>query len=359
MPCDVALALLFVTLIEAVGGSYQQPAVADAYQRLVTAYRQRGRPAIVELETWTTERVDAAVSSALGADESRWTWQDRRAAAALHTDVWYVCLSTTKCRSDAVAHLGAAERLLESVVRAEPRQTYYAERWYATMGSLLNYFARNAWADELAQHARARFTHSPARKRALSAYARGLQLEHHASVNGRLPTAASASIGTMPETFKLNAWSGAASQYEEALEADPDFLPATLHLGRVRLVQGNTAGAAQLFKRATNADDPRISCLAHLFLGSISEGEGRFVEAAQSYLDAFHIYPSSQAAAFALAQVLSRSGRETESHRTLAAFLSSGPGRAVEPLWTYLVPPQPDLAALAAALDELHVEALR
>jgi hypothetical protein len=79
--------------------------------------------------------------------------------------------------------------------------------------------------------------------------------------------------------MQLRWWSGAATHYVDALEADPDHLPAALHLGRIRMLQGNRPESRRLFQAATRANDEHVSYLAVLFLGSLAERDGNFEEA--------------------------------------------------------------------------------
>jgi tetratricopeptide (TPR) repeat protein len=335
-----------------------QPKTPEAYRLVVSEYRQSGRRAVEELHKWTAAQLTVAIDRAIDDDKNRWSWQELPVAAALHTDVWFTCV-LTKCGGDMTATLAAAERLLDRVVQVEPRQADYTDRWYATISGLLRHVGRREWSEELLRRRRLRLSPSPSRQRALAAYTRGLQFEYDGSMNGQLLTSSGATIGDPSDPLAIGAWNGAASAYHDALGFDPDFLGAALHLGRVRLVQGNRSEAGRLFALAMQANDPRVAYLANLFLGSLSEVEGRFDEAARLYGEAFRIYPSGQAAAMALAQVFSRTGREGESRSMLSTFMRSGYGRAVEPLWTYLMPPRLEFSDLAAALDELRVEAVQ
>ena len=141
------------------------------------------------------------------------------------------------------------------------------------------------------------------------------------------------------------------------LDVDPNYEVAALHLGRVRLLLGQSAEAALRFTRMVDAGDPRIRYLARLFLGNLAEREGRDSEAGSAYRSALSAYPQGQAAAVALSQLFSRSGREPEARASIVEM--SERGDTVEPFWTYLLPARLDLADCQMLLNELRTEVRR
>jgi predicted Zn-dependent protease len=108
-----------------------------------------------------------------------------------------------------------------------------------------------------------------------------------------------------------------------------------------------------LFESAKKAVDPRVRYLAFLFAGSILERRSQFAEAEEQYRQGVAEYPWGQSGHLALAEVMSRTGRDGDARATLLARFN-GAQRIVEPLWTYaFARPEDQLAAL---FDELRVE---
>jgi tetratricopeptide (TPR) repeat protein len=147
-------------------------------------------------------------------------------------------------------------------------------------------------------------------------------------------------------------WTGAATALVEALKEDPSLHAAALHLGRIRMLQGQPLEATRLFRSALVSVDPAVAYLAALFLGSLEEREERFAEAEALYRDALARIPYGQAAPLALAQLLSRIGREAEARGVLAARLLRPQTFVVEPMWAY-GPPDEDPAT---QIDLLRME---
>ena len=194
--------------------------------------------------------------------------------------------------------------------------------------------------------------------RARTSFVRGLALERDGDAKGR-PMGSMDPERPNNDQSQLRWWAGAAEAYVQALQADPAYSPATLHLGRIRMLQGNRTEATRLFQEATRADDGRVSCLAALFLGSLAERDGNFEEAELHYRDGLRRWPPGQSAPVALSQLLSRMGREAEARAVLFELLTSSRGGLVEPLWTYLPPFRMQVGDFLAAFVELRVEALR
>jgi tetratricopeptide (TPR) repeat protein len=328
----------------------------SAYSDLVASYRAGEAGAVERLIRMSEDAMTDGVNRALqpGDGSLAWTWRERRAATMLHTEAWYRGL-LDKRTSRADLDLALAERLMWQVTRDAPAQSEYAQRWYDVVAGLLQHGGRRGLSEEYRNRARARFPPSPARR----SFLRGLAVERDGSLKGLAFASVSRGRPVESDEIHLRWWSGAARYYLDALEADAEYLPSALHLGRIRMLQGNRRQATQLFQQASRSDDGRVAYLAVLFLGSLAEREGEFEEAERRYRDGLRLYPSGQAAPIALSQILSRIGREAEARAILVALLTSGRGRLVEPLWTYLPPPQMQLGDYLAAFDELRVEVLR
>jgi tetratricopeptide (TPR) repeat protein len=148
-------------------------------------------------------------------------------------------------------------------------------------------------------------------------------------------------------------WMPAAREFQAAIAADKTLLQAHLHLGRIRMLEGKLDEALDLLGSATRAVDPRVRYLARLFSGSILERRTQFVEAEQRYREAIAEYPWGQAGRLALAQLLSRTGRDSEARGLLLERFSDF-RHIVEPLWTYVILRPDDY--VGALFNELRVE---
>ncbi len=100
-------------------------------------------------------------------------------------------------------------------------------------------------------------------------------------------------------------------------------------------------GPRSSFNLRSSARIFSIAYLARLFLGSLKERDGHFDEAEALYRDAGRRVPYGQAAPLALAQLLSRTGRDAEARETLAENVLRRGSPVVEPMWAY-GPPSED-----------------
>lgn len=353
----MALLLCVASLLLALSGGAllpTQPRDAN-YWALVREYRSSIRGAPERLAAMPQEEIRLAVDGAVGSRAA--DAADLRAAAVMHSEAWY--RAVTSRDASASFHVAQAERLLDAAVRIEPKQLVFAIRWVDVMMGLSLELNQHGTAKLLAGSAVRLQDTSPARLRALSYYREGLSFEHHAGTRSRRLTASSIAMRAEVDDADIKWWAAAAGQYQHALELDPTFHSAALHLGRVRMLQRKGEDAARLFAQAERSDDPREVYLALLLGGSLDERAGRFDAAELKYREALRRYPAGQAAPLALSQLLSRTAREAEARAVLAAALNPARGRLVEPLWTYLRPARIDLGYLAGLLDELRVEVLR
>lgn len=338
--------VLFVLLIAAVPRADAQP--ADAYRTLVDDYRRYGASAVTAATNLGEPAVTAAVDAALSDKATPpWTWEELRAAAILHTEAALQFVQRAEL-SPANVHLTAAARLLDGVTVRAPAQQDYAYRWHDLMGSWLRQLGARGMADVVRRRQRDRFGEAPARARFTS----GVNYEILGSIDST--AASSQDIGFLGQHGELPSrwWITAAREFESALTADEQFLPAALHLGRIRMLQERPADAAPLLRRAASSSDPRVRYLASLFLGAIAERQDRLDEAETLYRDGVALYPWGQSAHLALAELLSRTGRDTDARTLLIDKFGRAP-RIIEPLWTYLLKPGQEPATL---WDEIRCE---
>lgn len=304
------------------------------YRSLVDDYRHYGAEDVRRLLEVPRDTVKGWVSAA-SRDGSEWTWGELRAAAILHTDA-ALRLIEAKDLAGAEMHLDSAQHLLERVAKVAPAQNDYAWRWYKLMPSLLKKVGGGGLSKRLDAYADLRWGRNAAR----AALLRGIDLEARGNREGRIPRPGETALLLAPESLQSPWFAAASEAFSAALREDAGLHAARVHLGRIRMIQGKRAEAAALLRPALDDVDPAVVYLAALFLGSIEERDDHFDSAESLYRKAASVVPYGQSAPLALAELLSRTGREDEARKVMAATLAPQT-RFIEPLWAY-----------AARLDE-------
>jgi tetratricopeptide (TPR) repeat protein len=330
------------------------PRSVSAYRTIVDDYRRYGSSAVTAIVAFTGAEIDSAIDSALAsAGPGAWTWEELRGAVMLHTEAVVDRLQSSQS-AGARIHLGAAVRLLDAVVRRAVDQTEYSYRWHTTLIPLLKEHHAPTFADTILTRMKERFRQSPA----LIPFLEGLEFELRGCREGVELSAQSGfgvdSTGSAPLPSRWLV--PAARKYEAALTADKTFMKAALHLGRLRMLERKLDEALRLLESATPAADSRVRYLALLFSGSILERQGRYADAERRYRDALASYRWGQSGQFALAQVLSRTGREAEGRSILLERFGRRE-RIAEPLWSYFSFRADDDVDIL--FDELRVEVER
>jgi tetratricopeptide (TPR) repeat protein len=283
--------------------------------------------------------VDQALSRSTS--QASWTADDVRAAALLHTAVCLRLLLAGRT-SAAFVHLNAAGALVDAANDlGAPAE--FAKAWYANVTVIVREAGAPAWADELRNRARDRYTTSTADV----AFHHGLEFEKRACEFEE------------PRGFGMKLSGGlrsAASEYETALRRDPKLHRAALHFGRVRILQGMADAAVPLLEIASASSLRSDRYLALLFLGAIAERNNKLVAAESRYRLALETYRWGHSGRMALARVLSRTGREREARTIVADALEGLRGGIVDPLWTYLAIHGEEAAAV---LDLMQAEVWR
>jgi tetratricopeptide (TPR) repeat protein len=306
------------------------------YRALVEGYRKYGRPQVEQLLAAPAADVEREVRGAL-APSSGWLWEDIRAAALLHTEAGLRAQKNKDSRG-AEFHITLAQKLLDRVVELSRPQKDFAIRWYAVVPRLLRTFGGGGLGQRLETYGESKWGHDPAR----ASYTRGLGFEATAAREGVIPEPGESSVFT--GSTRIEAYLvPAAEAFADALKQDPGLHGASLHLGRVRLLQGQRAEAATLFRGALDDVDPAVAYLAALFLGSLEERNERYDAAEKLYRDAVRRIPWGQSAPLALSELLSRTGREKEARDTLAAHFTFVGSGIIDPLWTYTALPSDEL----------------
>ena len=322
--------LCFAVLITVGAGRELPPAgrTATAYRQLVDDYRHRSGASVERASTLVETEIQSVIDAALNArdDSPPWMGEELRAAAMLHTDV---CLWLLKSgRADAaLVHLNAARRIVEAALRDRSSQPF-ASLWYRNVSEILIKVGAPAWGTELTTRSRPVLAHSKGE----AAFVRGLEMEIVAcEVDAGVPVDG---IGMRLST-PLNA---AAAHFEEALRQDASLHKAALHLGRSRLFLGALGDARRWLEAATHSPLASDRHLAFLYLGSMEERDARLDQAEAHYRAAMSAFPWGQSGPLALARLLSRTSRETESRAIVGKMLDQR-GLTVDPLWTYLASP--------------------
>ena len=322
----IVLAPLLVVLLSHSATPEQATQTAPTYRSLVDGYRRIGTTEIEQTLNAPRDATEAAVDAALS-PASGWTWEDLRGAAMLHTDV---ALRALASRDGAATefHLTAARRLLERTESLSPPQKDFVWRWYmarASQDQIPRRFGHRETARQRTPKSDggSRPPTGPPPTFATSRPEHSISAVSNSSGRARTKFASPASWQPSPlQSNQLQGtWLTAATALVEALKQDPSLHAAALHLGRIRMLQGQRLEAATLFRSALASVDPSVAYLAALFLGSLEEREERFGEAEALYRDAVRRVPYGQAAPLALAQLLSRTGREAEAREVLAARL--------------------------------------
>jgi len=97
--------------------------------------------------------------------------------------------------------------------------------------------------------------------------------------------------------------------FRKALESDPEFSEARLHLGRVTGLLGNHEQAVEeLQKAAASITDSRLQYYCSLYLGNELAALNRGKEAGVQFEKAAGLYPKAQAPLLSLSQLALNSG---------------------------------------------------
>jgi tetratricopeptide (TPR) repeat protein len=246
----------------------------------------------------------------------------------LHSEVALRALRSNDERATDV-HLSLARRLLDRTVRLSRPQKDFAWRWDMAIPSAVERLGGREIALRLKADAQERWVHDTGRQ----AFLRGLILERHGARMAR-DMVVGESRNSAPAKLR-GAWSEAAIFFVSALREDPSLRAAALHLGRLRMLQGQRVEAATLFRSALVDTTPAVAYLAALFLGSLEQREGRFDAAERLYRAAVARIPLGQSAPLALAELLCRTGREPEARDVLAAHVLRPGAALVEPMWAF------------------------
>jgi tetratricopeptide (TPR) repeat protein len=336
--------LLVVVALSTTGISpAQQP--AKSYRDVAAEYLRNPDEGLRLLSAVPADAVEQGITAAL--TDVRWTENDLRAAAVMHTDAWLRELKPfERGHSDQIPkeNIAAAARLLRHALSTSEGQ-WFAFRWFDALVRAIGDISprepivqdrvvrvdpNTPSAEQLAEKLTDSFGEQPCLY-AAALFDRALASEFYA-IQWSAAVTRPGSVRYDPQPLRE-----AAAGYEEALAQMPEMTLAALHLGRIRLLQNRTDEAGRLLGIAAASRTRSTIYVASLYLGSIAEREGRFAEAEDRYRAAILAAPRGQSAHMALAQLHSRLGRPDDSRRILDNILSdSDPFNRVDPWWSYL-----------------------
>jgi tetratricopeptide (TPR) repeat protein len=345
------LLLIAALSIATSAGSAKSAHDLFAYRQLVDEYR--GGTLTIDADAgWITQDHSSSLDRAID-PASGWTAIDLTAAAMLHTEA---CLQLVKIgrRSDALAHLAAATRLVRAATELTAEREEFARRWRDTVAGLLQAFGAPDLASHLRIRAMAWLQTSAAQIRARTAFERGVTSEIQAAAAGPLSGPLPKRTSAVPPEARQSL-RAAERHFEQAMAADPSA-EAALHLGRVSLLDDREPEAERWLRTASAAHNPSVRYLALMFLGVIAERQERYSDAEGYYRSAHDSFRWGQSAPVAISHLLMRTGREVDAREILAVHFATTHGRVVEPLWTYLADPATDLGP---TLNQLRAEIWR
>ena len=227
-------------------------------------------------------------------------------------------------------HWTYARRLIDSV-SPFPSQDDMVRQWYVATTAYLQSRGLLAYAKENIEKALDLF---PSDDKIL--FYAGAQHETWALPviqNTFIPQGGSVSYGSKESELKR-----AEKLYRKALETNPEFAEAHLHLGRVLLLLGNPHQAfVELRKAAAEIQDRQLSYYNALYMGRALEVLSRHTEAREQYELAATLYPTAQSPLLALS-MLAGSDDDLEGaifDVQLVFELPLGNIREDDPWWIY------------------------
>jgi hypothetical protein len=128
----------------------------------------------------------------------------------------------------------------------------------------------------------------------------------------------------------------AAALFRRALDGDPAYHEAKLHLGRVLSLRGHAdAAVRELSQALRDTDDPLVEYYAALFLGAAHESAGSAAPAALAYERAAALVPHAPSPHLALARLAQRRGDRAAQVASLDRAVAIGDTALNDPWWAY------------------------
>jgi len=308
---------------------------AATYDALLDEYAAGdASTAIRSLAAWNP----SAIAAASGSRARGMTAARQRVAVMLHTDTAYASLMARR-DAMAAAHLAAARRVFSAMKTGvvDPRTPEFEHRWFAFVATM---FTAHQKLDQ------ASFTV----RDGLGLYPRdGRLYVARGAIYEMTVTIAAADPRSGNQLRRNGRWLDlAAADYRRAIASDDALATAHLHLGWVRLAEGDDRGLRDLEAALARADDDRDRYLAHLFLGRFAEQHEKLDEARREYEAAMAVGPLFQTAFVALGRVEEALGRPARA-RQLAAAYAVLTDKREDPWWDYYL----------GGFDQISLEWLR
>jgi tetratricopeptide (TPR) repeat protein len=124
--------------------------------------------------------------------------------------------------------------------------------------------------------------------------------------------------------------------FRRALEVDPSFVEARVHLGRLLGVRGSHAEAAtELDNALASTPEGVVGFYARLFAARVAQERNLLDEAAAQYRGALTLFPNAQSALLGLSQVALASGDASAALKTLERLGPQSTKGDADPWWNY------------------------
>jgi len=321
-----------VIVILTATGVTATPSAQVSYRQVVDRYRVSPDDGVELMLAMPDEARRRGLDEATAGGADRWSWEELAAAAMMHTDAGFYFLTH---KQPSLPSLTDAERLIGHAARTAPGHWDHARRWYGMVRSVLKTYGDRDAGEFITRQYTALLIEwlkvRPERIKAGDAYYRGVRNEYEGCQKGEFLTVTG--LTDAGDHLIERYFAPAAHELEVALTLDPNLFDASLHLGRVRMLQGREDVAARHFRRAAEAPSRPIQYVAHLFLGSFAEKASQWDAAEAAYRKAIALFPKAQSGTLALAQLLDRRGRVADAERMLITMAAAE--RAADPWALY------------------------
>ena len=335
-----SICLGWMVIAVGVAPSAQAPAAADVYSQAVIAFSRNEWDRAVRLLAGLKEGAIREEAGRLArpprGDVQGWSSR-ARAAAMLHTEVWF-SRGTKAAQAVSDVDFEAAALIVRSLDRAatEPGDgspnRRFARNWYLLVAAYLHGHAVVGKSRSLLAEARDRFPGDP---NVLLASGADHEMIAQLPSGSAVPPSLSVERGMPPRLDREDELERAARFYTDAIKIAPTLVEARLRLGHVRYRQGRLDEAVvDLDAARLLAEHRALKYLAGVFLGLVESARGRGERAAGLYAEAMRLYPSGQTAWLGMSELAYREGRLTEAAATAAEMLQRTTND--DPWWQYI-----------------------
>lgn len=299
------------------------------YRRLVNAYRGSVDSVVADVAGMSSadlEMIQDAIFSA-APPEGPWTPAELEAAVVLHGDAALSAIETAPETGNFQLHYGSV-----FLYRLGPRHRALAVSWYVALAGMLRARALLLPVESLLELGRKRVPDAPPILFE-SALIAELQASFAATAGGR---------GTPLQRRAV--WLGQADSWlRKAVLLDSANQHARLHLGRVQTLRDHHDSALKTLEPLlSNPNDTATRYLAALFMGAVHDRQGELASAEAYYRRAVEQIPVARSARVAIAELVQRRGRLTDSQAQVRALVESG---SAEPdPWLYYLRDRPNVA---------------